>query len=704
MARKKASIDVQANVAGAIAGMKKLGASVDRASGEVGTLNDKLSQAGDGLNKFASLVKKGLAGAAIGAAIGAVSEATQRVVEFAEESRRVQGVFKTLPFDIGAAAQATGGFVNNMDLAVAAAKAGSMGVSENSQQFADLATVAAKAAKALGEDTGKSIDDLTTALARQSPMILDNLGVTLSLGEANAEWAAQNGRTVASMTDAEKKAAFTAIALQRLGEKYGGVSLEAEGAADAIIKAKVATENAELSMHGADTAAGALASSLGAMGDRLVTMDVKSHGADLALVEKELRKYGKTIEDVGGVEKIAADIAQRRTEILREQKQAAEEAAEAERRRIEQIEIAKLQEENTFLSRNIEMMQITGASAIDLAQAKMELAMAQLESAQATAEATGATEADQKALEEAMWQAQKAMAQLEAAERRRGRGGGRRGRGRGRDDAITSITAEANEAVEAAIKREQAIAEWNRRELDAKVAAKLEFEEWEAQQDAERLARLEEQAAREAKIQEELAKEKARIAAEEAKREMARREAIVDMSMIVAETAQSQVEALVGSAIAGEKVSKKEMQTMARTQSAKLGIQAAMHFARSAAYAIAGSPLAIPQALAGAKATAGAASVLALGEAFAAGMGGGGGGGSGNQFADSGAFNRGSSQQQQTQTAQDAPVSPLEGGGNTPAQSQAGGGPVVVNVSGSVLSQGDLARALRDALRDGVRV
>ena len=105
------------------------------------------------------------------------------------------------------------GLVADMDLVGPANKAMLLGVTKNAEEFAKLTTTATTLGRALGQDTTKSIDDLITALGRSSPMILDNLGLTVSVEKANEAYAAALNKTAAELTDAEKKQAFMNAAM-----------------------------------------------------------------------------------------------------------------------------------------------------------------------------------------------------------------------------------------------------------------------------------------------------------------------------------------------------------------------------------------------------------------------------------------------------------------------------------------------------------
>jgi hypothetical protein len=51
----------------------------------------------------------------------------------------------------------------------------------------------------------KALDNLITGLGRHSPLILDNLGITVSATEANEKYAASIGVAAKSLTDTQKR-------------------------------------------------------------------------------------------------------------------------------------------------------------------------------------------------------------------------------------------------------------------------------------------------------------------------------------------------------------------------------------------------------------------------------------------------------------------------------------------------------------------
>jgi len=198
---------------------KKLDALDKRLSGFQGSI--------DKVNKV--LGAGGLAATAMaaGQAIGAM----------AERANQVALANQALKISIQAARDATMGMVADYDRTVAANKAVSMGVVKTDREFAALAKTAAKLGLTMGQDAGKSVDDLTTALARQSPMILDNLGITMKVEEANATYAARIGKVTEALTDAEKKQAFMTIGLEKATEAADKANVSLDTHAAQISKA-----------------------------------------------------------------------------------------------------------------------------------------------------------------------------------------------------------------------------------------------------------------------------------------------------------------------------------------------------------------------------------------------------------------------------------------------------------------------------------
>lgn len=109
---------------------------------------------------------------------------------------------------------ATKGLISDLDLMQSTNKAVLLGLPVTAQEMSKLAATAVSLGRAMGQDATASLNDLITALGRSSPMILDNLGLTVKVGEANEEYAKKLGKTADSLTEAERKTAFYQAAMR----------------------------------------------------------------------------------------------------------------------------------------------------------------------------------------------------------------------------------------------------------------------------------------------------------------------------------------------------------------------------------------------------------------------------------------------------------------------------------------------------------
>ena len=106
----------------------------------------------------------------------------------------------------------------------------------------EMAKAANKLNPALG-DTGFLFDSLAKGIKRGSPMILDNLGIIVSLEEANKKYATSIGKNVEQLTEEEKKIALlneTMLKGKTLIDQVGGTT---ESATDAYARMDAALED-----------------------------------------------------------------------------------------------------------------------------------------------------------------------------------------------------------------------------------------------------------------------------------------------------------------------------------------------------------------------------------------------------------------------------------------------------------------------------
>lgn len=232
---EKLQVVISGDATKLISALKQSGVNIDDFAGKADKAGGSASGAGMSVNQLVT----GLAGMQIAQqAAGWMQDFAVESFNAAAQSERLGTATDNLAKGIGesgesiveAIREASRGTVGEIEAMEAANKALMFGLIENSDQMGDLTQIAITLGAAMGQDAGKSIDDLTTALGRQSPMILDNLGITLKLSDAYSGYAAALGKTAEDLTEAEKKQAFINEAL-RIGrqrvEELGGVQIDA---------------------------------------------------------------------------------------------------------------------------------------------------------------------------------------------------------------------------------------------------------------------------------------------------------------------------------------------------------------------------------------------------------------------------------------------------------------------------------------------
>jgi len=140
--------------------------------------------------------------------------------------------------------------IDRMTAMQAANRAMLLDVAQTPEVFERLTRVAVRLGQAMGLDATQSINDFVTAAGRQSIMIADNLGLTVKIGEATENYAAELGIAVDELTDAQKKQAFLnemlnqgEIRVDALGEVTNSTATNIE-----ILKANI--EDTKLAVAG----------------------------------------------------------------------------------------------------------------------------------------------------------------------------------------------------------------------------------------------------------------------------------------------------------------------------------------------------------------------------------------------------------------------------------------------------------------------
>jgi len=170
----------------------------------------------------AALVKLGMRGAAMPGVIQAFDYASSRA-----------GVLsKTLLGDLRRASRGTISDMQIMKTANIALAGASREVAEALGQggLAGLMEIARAQAKATGQDVDYLYNSLVAGVKRSTPLLIDNTGLVIKVGEANKKYAAAIGKTVDQLTAQERQIALLNATLEAgkdAVEAYGSGSLTA---------------------------------------------------------------------------------------------------------------------------------------------------------------------------------------------------------------------------------------------------------------------------------------------------------------------------------------------------------------------------------------------------------------------------------------------------------------------------------------------
>ncbi len=207
-------------------------------------------------NRVKDLKSQALKGGIVIAGFGL---ALKKAFDLAEQGAIVQQTtdsFNALMKSIGAAPdilqqlrQASLGTVSDLQLMAAtqtllagATNETAKALTDQLPQLLSIAKAAQKLNPTLG-DTTFLFNSIATGIKRSQPLILDNLGLTIKIGEANEVYAEQLGKTVEELTAQEKQIALlnaTLAAGDLLIQQAGGTT---ESAQDSFRRFDATTEN-----------------------------------------------------------------------------------------------------------------------------------------------------------------------------------------------------------------------------------------------------------------------------------------------------------------------------------------------------------------------------------------------------------------------------------------------------------------------------
>lgn len=150
--------------------------------------------------------------------------------------------------------EASSDTIADFDLMALHNQALALGSAKTTAEFAEQIRVTRILGRAQGLEATEALEKFTVGMARMSKLRLDDLGITLTQTEADERYAAQLGRSSASLTENEKKIAFRNEAMRQAnllveqlsaGEDAGAEAADRFGIAMANLRDKLATTAAE---------------------------------------------------------------------------------------------------------------------------------------------------------------------------------------------------------------------------------------------------------------------------------------------------------------------------------------------------------------------------------------------------------------------------------------------------------------------------
>lgn len=223
--------------------------NADKAIDDQDKFNDGLKETGE---QFGNM-KKELA--ALGVGLAAAGATFKKAFDLAEEGAAIQqteesymGLMRQLGVgeDILERQQAAvSGTISEFELMAStqtllagASDELAQNLAASTPELLEIAKAANKLNPTLG-DTTFLYDSLALGIKRASPMILDNLGLTISIGQANEKYAESLGKTVDELTEEEKKIALLNATLDAGDNLIKQVGGSTDSATDTFARLRV---------------------------------------------------------------------------------------------------------------------------------------------------------------------------------------------------------------------------------------------------------------------------------------------------------------------------------------------------------------------------------------------------------------------------------------------------------------------------------
>lgn len=205
------------------------GTEYGRARGSMGTTGASARDFANQAQGLGGLVR---VYATVAANLFAVSAAFNALKEAANTTNMIKGMDQfgaASGVALGSLSQrlveATDNAISLREAVTTVNKATAAGLS--SKQVIEIGQYAKVASQALGLDMTDAISRLTRGITKLEPELLDELGLFTKIGKATEDYAAKVGKSVASLTDFERRQAFANAVLTEARDKFNELQLDA---------------------------------------------------------------------------------------------------------------------------------------------------------------------------------------------------------------------------------------------------------------------------------------------------------------------------------------------------------------------------------------------------------------------------------------------------------------------------------------------
>lgn len=201
--------------------LKEANNSIQQQSGFIGLLKNRWVRLGATAATVGIIIKKAVDLGVMGAQFEQTRQAFDNLVmAMGANSSEVIADMKRLSANT----------IGELELMQKAGTAMMLGIDPS--RIAELMEIARATAKITGQEVSDAFGDIALAVARQSKMILDNLGIIVTLEEAYKSYADTLGKSAKDLTEAEKKQAFLNATIEKGQELVERIGMKQTSAAE----------------------------------------------------------------------------------------------------------------------------------------------------------------------------------------------------------------------------------------------------------------------------------------------------------------------------------------------------------------------------------------------------------------------------------------------------------------------------------------